>query len=175
MDKGLVHIYTGDGKGKTTASVGLATRALGHGRKVLYVFFHKMPEKYGYNEIDSLQTLGATVLGVAKGHPFCEKHLKAEDLRREAIEGLDEISNMIREQEYDLLVLDEAVVSVRDDFLPEINLLNFIDDKPEPLELVLTGRGATDAMIERADYVSNVTKIKHPYDRKIVAREGVEY
>ena len=175
MDKGLVHIYTGDGKGKTTSSVGLATRALGHGRKVLYVYFHKIPEKYGYNEIDSLAKLGATIRGVAKGHPFCDSDLSVDELSKEAVSGLEEIAKMIEQDEYDLLVLDESVVSVRDNFLPEDKLLDFIDSKPERLELVMTGRGATEAMIAKADYVSNITKVKHPYDRKISAREGVEF
>ena len=175
MDKGLVHIYTGDGKGKTTSSVGLATRALGHGRKVLYVYFHKIPEKYGYNEINSLEKLGAVVRGVAKGHPSCDRNLNVDDLRAATISGLAEIEKMIGGDDYDLLILDEAIISVRDGFLPEENLIEFIDDKPAGLELVITGRGATEAMIQKADYVSRITKVKHPYDRKTPAREGIEF
>lgn len=173
--KGLVHIYTGDGKGKTTSAVGLAVRSLGHGLKVCYAYFHKQPEKYGYTEINMLQKLGATIYGFAKGHPFCDKNIFAENLKAEAPEGLSFLNSIIHSMHFDLLIMDEIIISVRDGYLPEDMLLDFIRNKPADLELVLTGRGATPQLMELADYVSTVTKIKHPYDNSIPCRKGIEF
>lgn len=173
--KGLIHIYTGTGKGKTTAAIGLATRALGHNLKVCYVYFHKQPELYGYNEIQSLEKLGATVMGFAKGHPHLDKSIKVDVVTQEAKEGIKSLYKILEKSDFDLLIMDEILISVRDKFLDEKELIQFVKNKPENLELVLTGRGATDKLIELADYVSEVNKIKHPYDNKITSRKGIEY
>ncbi len=175
MKNGLIHIYTGDGKGKTTAAVGLAVRALGHDQKVCFVYFHKNPEKYGYTEIESLRKLGAETIGFVKEHPFCEKNISIEELSKKTAEALNSLTEKLKDAKYDLLILDEVNISVREGFLPEKKVLEFMDNKPDELELVLTGRGATANMIEKADYVSNIDKIKHPYDKKTSAREGIEY
>ena len=82
---------------------------------------------------------------------------------------------MISKEKYDLLILDEIIISVRDKYLNEEELISFIKEKPEGLELVITGRSATDNMIEMADYVSFIKKIKHPYDNGITSRKGIEY
>ncbi len=174
-EKALVHIYTGDGKGKTTSAVGLAARALGRGLKVCYVSFHKRPEIYGYSEMDTLAKAGATILNRAKGHPKLDSSIDPEKNSREVAEAIDEISELIASTHFDLLILDEIIVSVRDSYLPQQRLLDFIANKPQHLELVMTGRGATDALIEVADYVSHVTKVKHPFDKGIPSRAGVEY
>lgn len=172
---GLIHIYTGEGKGKTTASVGLAVRALGHGLKVCYTHFNKQPELYGYNEIQSLQKLGATVLGFTNGHWSFNPSVTRESSRKEVKSGLAELSEYIRNESPDLLIMDEILISVRDNVISEHELLDFISQKPEHLELVMTGRGASDGLIEKADYVSYIQKIKHPYDQKIYSRRGIEY
>lgn len=175
MKTGLVHIYTGDGKGKTTSAVGLAVRALGHGLRVCYIYFHKDPDKYGYTEIGNLTKLGANVFGFAKGHSFLNKEFTKELLQKQVEEGINFIKSTVFKSNYDLLIIDEIIISVRDGFLPESTLLELITGKPENLELVITGRGATSNMIELANYVSNITKVKHPYDLKILSREGIEY
>jgi cob(I)alamin adenosyltransferase len=172
---GLVHIYTGTGKGKTTAAIGLCTRALGHGLKVCYVSFHKQPEKYGYNEMDSLRKLGAQVINHAKGHPHLDKTLDSQKIKEETYAGLNNIKEIIEKESFDLLVLDEIIISVRDGFLDEQELVEFIKNKPPELELVLTGRGARANIIELADYVSEINHIKHPYDSGISSREGIEF
>ncbi len=172
---GKVHIYTGDGKGKTTSAVGLAVRALGHDLRVCYVYFHKQPEKYGYNEIQNLEKLGARILGFAKGHPHCDTSISPNNLKTESPQGLFELKELLEQDSFDLMILDEIIISVRDGYLEEDELLKFISGKPKHLELVLTGRGATERMIELADYVTNMTKIRHPYDYKITSREGIEY
>lgn len=172
---GLIHIYTGEGKGKTTAAVGLAVRALAHGMKVCYVHFNKQPELYGYNEIQNLKKLGATVLGYTPGHWSFNPSVSPENSRKDVQNGLLALSEFIRNEQPDLLVLDEILISVRDGVLKEDELISFIDRKPEHLELVMTGRGATDGLIERADYVSYIQKIKHPYDQNIFSRQGIEF
>jgi len=173
--KGLIHIYTGDGKGKTTSAVGLGVRALGHNMNVCYAYFHKQPEKYGYTEIKSLEKLGATIFGFAKGHPFCDGSIIPEELKQQAPEGLAFLQKLVANKYFDMLIMDEIVISVRDGYLPEEQLIDFVKNKPSHLELVMTGRGATARLIELADYVSNITKVKHPYDNKITSREGIEY
>lgn len=174
-DLGLIHIYTGDGKGKTTASVGLATRALGSGMKVIYCSFHKHPEKYGYTEIDCLKKLGAQVFTFAKGHPHLDKSMDENAIRREVSEAINTLNRLLENNRADMLILDEILISVRDNYLEEKTLIDFIKNKPPHTELILTGRGATPNVMDLADYVSFVRKIKHPYDRGILSREGIEY
>lgn len=176
MEKtGLIHIYTGDGKGKTTAAVGLATRALGSGLKVCYCSFHKRPEKYGYTEIDSLRKLGATVYNLAKGHPHLDKSIDENVIKQETCEAIDFLKEMLKTTRFDMLIMDEILISVRDAYLTEASLINFIKNKPADTELVLTGRGATENVIQLADYVTFCKKIKHPYDMGILSRAGIEY
>lgn len=172
---GLIHIYTGDGKGKTTSAIGLATRALGGGMKVCYVSFHKRPELFGYTEMDSLRTLGAKVINLAKGHPHLDSSIKRETMETEVNEGLLMLKELIKNEEFDLLILDEILISVRDHYIGEDLLIDFVRNKPQFLELVMTGRGATPALIDLADYVSYVEKLKHPFDRSIQSRKGIEY
>ena len=175
MKKGLVHVYTGTGKGKTTAAVGLATRALGQGMKVVYAHFVKRPDLYGYHEIDSLEKLGATIMGFTDGHPFFNKDVKPERLKEQIREALVYLSGYLKISVPDLLIMDEILITVRDGFLEEDLLLQFIDQKPEGTELVLTGRGVTEKLIARADYVSEINKIKHPFDQGISSRRGIEF
>jgi cob(I)alamin adenosyltransferase len=176
MEKtGLTHIYTGDGKGKTTAAVGLAVRALSNGYNVLYCSFHKRPEKYGYSEMEALKTLGATVLNFAKGHPHLDEDLVGGFAVQDITQSISMISECMYAIKIDLLVMDEILISVRDSCLPETALIDFIKNKPPHIELVLTGRGATPNLIELADYVSEIKKVKHPYDQEIASRKGIDF
>jgi cob(I)alamin adenosyltransferase len=175
MKNGLIHIYTGDGKGKTTAAIGLSARALGHAQKVCYCSFHKDPDRYGYTEMQSLKALGATVRNYAKGHPDLNRRLDGETLQTEIQLAIRELSALIASEPFDLLILDEILIAVRDGFLEEETLLAFMREKPVSLELVLTGRGATEKVMALADYVSFVQKVKHPYDQNIPSREGIEF
>ncbi len=175
MEHGLVHIYTGTGKGKTTAAVGLASRALGQNFNVVYAHFMKRPELYGYHEIDSLKKLGATVFAFTDGHPFFNKEVKPEDLKKQVEDALVFLSGYLQSSQTDLLIMDEIIIAVRDGFVSEECILEFIDSKPKHTELVLTGRGATDKLIARADYVSEINKMKHPFDQGIPSRKGIEF
>ena len=173
--KGLIHIYTGQGKGKTTSAVGLAIRAKGHGLKVCYLYFHKDPQKWDYGEHRILEKLGVAVFGFAEKHPHFYKDISKDEIRMECLKGLEFIKNIFQENKYDIFILDEIIISLRDGFLTEKEVLDILDLKPKNLELILTGRGATDTIIEKADLVSRIEKIKHPYDSGIQRRIGIEY
>ena len=175
MTTGLIHVYTGTGKGKTTAAVGLCNRAIGHGLKTCYVSFNKNPEKYGYNEIQSLQKLGVDVYHFAKGHPHLNPTIDTDFICKETKEGLEKVREIIKSKNPDLLVLDEIIISVRDKFIEESELIQFINEKPENLELVLTGRGASAELLKLAHYVSEINCIAHPYNNGIKSRKGVEF
>ncbi len=173
--KGLIQVYTGDGKGKTTSAVGLAVRALGQGLKVGYIYFHKEPEKWGYGEHESLKKLGISVFCFAKKHPHFNKDIKNEEICKECLDGLEFIKKLYRENRYDLLILDEIIISLADGFLKEAEVLEILELKPENLELVLTGRGFPESLIEKVDLISEIKNIKHPYDKGINKRKGIEY
>ncbi len=175
MTRGLIQVYTGEGKGKTTAVVGLAVRARGHNLKVCYVYFHKNPKRWDYGEHKILKKIGVDVFGFAGKYPrFC-KNLKRGEIRGECLKGLEFIKKIYKEKKYDILILDEINISLRDGFLSEKEVMDIISAKPENLELVLTGRGATKKIIKAADLVSKVEKVKHPYDLGVQRRIGVEY
>lgn len=175
-NKGLVHIYTGEGKGKTTAAIGLATRAVGGGLKVCYVSFHKRPEKYGYTEMDSLRNLGVVVMNFVKGgRPRLNRSTDSQSIAEEAKRALQTISELIVNQNFDLLIMDEVIITVGSNYISEEEFIKFVQNKPEHTELVLTGRGATPNLIEQADYVSHIQKIKHPFDKGTPSRKGIEY
>lgn len=178
--KGLIQVYTGNGKGKTTAAIGLACRAVGHNLKVCYISFHKNPKTWGYGEHNSLQKLEIDCFGFSKGRPNLYKTSSRqtdsyENIRKKCLEGLEFIKTLFTKNIYDIIILDEIFISIKNDFLKEKEVLDILDTKPEKLELVLTGRNATKAIIEKADLVSEIKKIKHPYDLKIRRRKGIEY
>ncbi len=175
MKKGLIQIYTGPGKGKSTAAIGQAVRAAGHGLKVGLVTFFKDPEAFGYGEYKSLEKLGIKSFLFAKKHPHFYKELNPNDVRQECSRGLEFISKLFRDPSWDMLVLDEINIAVRDGFLHEEEVLSLLEAKPEKLELVLTGRGITEKVMEKADLVSEVREVKHPYSRGIKSRKGIEY
>ncbi|MDI6641782.1 MAG: cob(I)yrinic acid a,c-diamide adenosyltransferase [Elusimicrobiota bacterium] len=171
---GLIQVYTGDGKGKTTAAVGLASRAVAHGLKVCYIYFHKDPDKWEYGELKTLKKCGVEIYGFAKKHPHFYKDVSLEEIRQECLSAIKFIKQIYQEK-YDILILDEILISVRDKFITEEELLDLVNMKPEKLELVLTGRGATEKIIKQADLVSEIKKVKHPYDKGIQKRKGIEY
>lgn len=173
--KGLIQVYTGDGKGKTTAAVGLAARARGHNLRVCYIYFLKSPEKWEYGEHRNLEKLGVDVIGFAKKHPHFYKDVPREEVRKECLAGLEFINKVYREGRYDILILDEINISLSQGFLKEEEVLEILDRKPEDLELILTGREAAPKIIEKADLVSEIQKIKHPYDLGVPSRKGIEY
>ena len=173
--KGLIQVYTGAGKGKSTAAIGQAARAAGHGFKVGFISFFKDPEVFGYGEYKSLKKLGVKTFLFAKKHPHFYKELNPDDVCRECSKGLQFIKELFRDPSWDMLILDEINIAVRDGFLKEEDVLSLLDAKPENLELILTGRGVTEKIIEKADLVSEVKEVKHPYSQGAKSREGIEY
>jgi len=174
MEKGLIEVYTGDGKGKTTAVIGLACRATGHNLKVCYIYFHKNPERWGYGEFKILEKIGVDIFGFAKEHPHFDK-VEKEKLREECLKGIEFIKKIYEEKKYDVIICDEILISLRDGFLNEEEIIKIMEEKPENIELVLTGRYITKKIIEKADLVSEIKKIKHPYDKGIKSRKGIEF
>jgi len=174
-EKGLIQVYTGDGKGKSSAATGQAVRAIGHNFKVGFISFFKDPEVFGYGEYEPLQKLGIKTFFFAKKHPHFYKDLSFDEVRGECLKGVEFIKELFQDQSWDILVLDEINISIRDGFLKEEEVLSLLEAKPQRLELILTGRGATEEIIRQADLVSEVKNIKHPYDQGIQRREGIEY
>ena len=175
MEKGLIHIYCGDGKGKTTAAVGLAVRAAGAGKKVLIARFLKNNRSA---ELASLEKIpGITVLPIEKEFGF----IRREDnpVRQEAAKYYStyfETAVRKAEQEgFDLLVLDEINAAVKLRIVEKDRLEEFLEKRPESLEVVLTGRDPAPEICSLADYISEIKKIKHPFDEGIRARSGIEY
>ena len=177
-ETGLIHIYTGTGKGKTTAAIGLAARALGSGLSVCYCSFHKHPEKYGYTEMESLKKLDARVINFAKHHPHMDENVTDETInaiKKEVTEAINSLTTLLSAQQFDMLIMDEIFISLRDNYLDEDILIEFIKSKPEKTELVLTGRGATEKTMSLAHYITNMECVKHPYYQNIPSRKGIEY
>ena len=171
--KGLIHIYCGDGKGKTTAAMGLALRSAGAGRRVLVLQFFKDGNS---SEVKALKNF-ATVDVVEQTRRFGFSWTLSEEELREAKAYYSSLLEdaMAKSKEYDLLVLDEAMSACAHGVIDEGELLAFLREKPEGLEVVLTGRDPSQAMQEAADYITEMKKVKHPFDQGIGAREGVEY
>ncbi len=149
-----MHIYTGEGKGKTTSAVGLALRALSRGLRVCYVNFNKGAGVYSNSEVESLKQNGAYVFVGTGQHPDFDIDNSIKSHTTEIQSALERIDRLVQTEEFDMLVLDEILISVRDGFLEEDVLADFIKRKPQGLELVITGRGATERLIELSDYVS---------------------
>ncbi len=179
LEKGLVQIYTGDGKGKTTAAFGLALRAAGQGNKVLIYQFLK-PPSLDIGERFALQ-LGAVRIRVeALDVPWdMSKSLEDEKavskIQGAISEALERIAQTAEKRFYDVLILDEIVFCLSKGLAKLEDVKNIIDRRHPSVEIVLTGRGATDELIELADLVTEMKNIKHPFDKGTAARRGIEY
>lgn len=174
--RGLTLVYTGHGKGKTTAALGLAMRAHGRKKKVLMIQFIKSPKRR-YGERNSLEELGIELIQTGIGFTWT----KTPEEHRQALKTAWEMTKArVMEGEHDLIILDEinnalAIDSFPiDDVLPLQEVLNLIDQRPEGMHLVLTGRDANPEIIEKADLVSEVVVHKHYYDEGIPAVIGIE-
>ncbi len=169
--KGFVQVYTGDGKGKTTAAIGLAVRAVGAGLKVFIGQFVKGME---YSELKSLERFAPQLLVRQYGRKSFVHNKPTDEDFRLAREGYEDIRRAIISQQYDVVILDEASVAVYFSLLTVDDLLALIDGKPDAVELVFTGRKADPRLLERADLVTEMKEVKHYYQKGIVARDGIE-
>ena len=170
----LIHIYTGDGKGKTTAAVGLTIRYAGSGGKVLFSQFlkdNKSSELCILKKIDEVDV-------VLCNETFGFYSKMDDETKRKAKEAysnyLSEIINMATKQDFQMLVLDEIIGAYNNNLIEHEFFLEFLRNKPDQLEVVITGRNPQKELVELADYVSEIIKVKHPYDRGITARTGIE-
>lgn len=170
MDKGLVHLYCGPGKGKTTAAMGLALRALGQGMQVTVVQFLKSGTS---GELAPLRQLGANVFSGKAGTKFVSQMTVEE--KKATREMQTTHLRQAMELHCDMLILDEACAAVQLQMVDEELLRQAVLDRPESREVVLTGREPAEWMLSAADYVTEMQCRRHPYDRGITARKGVEY
>ena len=170
---GLIHIYCGDGKGKTTAALGLALRAAGSGRRVLLLQFFKDGKSSEFTALAHVPRIEV----VPQTRAFGFSWTLSEEERAEArayYSGLLEEA-FRKSADFDLLVLDEAMSACTTEAIDEAHLLALLAEKPVELEVVLTGRNPSQALMDAADYVTEMKKRKHPYERGIAARKGIEY
>ena len=177
-DKGYVQVYTGDGKGKTTATMGLALRALGQGKTVSITMFTKGGDDYGeikaFNKLqpDIRKNLTINQAGLDR---IVYTSNETEEDRRIMKQGWENAKKVINSGETDLVVLDEINIAVELNMIDEKDVLETIKNKPENVEIVMTGRNAHKSIIEAADLVSNIQAVKYYYNAGIMAREGIEY
>lgn len=169
---GLVQVYTGNGKGKTTASLGLGFRAAGRGLNVLMIQFLKPAEDYG-EHIAAGRFDNFTIMPMGLDH-MCHTVPREEDVRL-ASETLAQAEKLIFSGRYDLVILDEVNVAMSRRYLEPCKVIDMLKRRPGNIEIVLTGRGAPPEIIEYADLVTEMLMIKHPFDRGVKARKGIEY
>ena len=172
--QGLIHLDCGDGKGKTTAAMGLALRAVGHGFHVGVVQFLKDGDSGELAPLSSLPGVRVLSGKGVKGFSFQMSEEEKKTVKQCHEKHLDKAIGWCREGWCGLLILDEVVDAVNSGLLEKEMLLGFLQEKPSALEVVLTGRNPGKELVDLSDYYSEVRKIKHPYDRGITAREGIE-
>lgn len=172
--KGLVSIFTGDGKGKTTAAIGTAVRAAGYGLRVFIVFFAK-GGNYPCGEANTLSELpNITVTSCHHKNWIDKNNVKAED-KKLAESALTEAREAMLNNNYDLMILDEINIAINYGLIGLDEVISFVKGKPQNLELILTGRYAEPKLVEMADMVIEMSIIKHPYGKGIKARRGIDY
>ncbi len=171
---GCVHIYCGDGKGKTTACIGLAVRQSGvKDAKVLFVQFSKCGDS---SEVEVLKSIPAIEYRCVPQRFGFSWNMTNEQVQEATVLYSNLLEEALHDSEkYDLLVLDEVLSSCSNGFISEARLTEFLQNLPQNLEVALSGRNPSESLIETADYVSSIQKVKHPYDEGQPSRKGVEY
>ncbi len=175
QEKGLVVVYTGLGKGKTTAALGLVLRAVGYKKKCLIVQFGKA---WFTGELVGIKKLSPYVKIIQGGKGFLGilgSKVKREDHIKAATQTYDLLYNEITSGKWDIVVADEIIGAVYSKVLPFAKLLQLIQDKPDTMDLVLTGRYAGKKLIKIADLVTEMKEIKHPYQKGILAKKGLDF
>jgi cob(I)alamin adenosyltransferase len=175
--QGLIHIYTGSGKGKTTAAFGLAARAAGHGKRVLFAQFLKGggPDS-GEIIAGKRQLLNMEIMRFQQVHPLFDPSVDLEKLAGRIEEDYAQVERLIMKGNFDMVILDEINNCVSQRLLSVEAILELMENKPEHLELVFTGRDADPKIMERADYVTEMRMVKHPAESNgTPARKGIEY
>ncbi len=173
VSRGLVYIFTGDGKGKTSAALGVVLRALGHGMRVHITYF--MKGDYPYGERAILSKLPNVTMASFGSREFINPaNIKPEEIEQAKL-ALAAAREAILSGNYDLIVLDEVNIAVAWKLVELDEVVRLIEDKPKNVELILTGRRADTKLVQLADLVTEMLKIKHPYDEGVLARKGIDY
>ncbi len=175
LEQGCVHIYCGDGKGKTSAAIGLAVRAAGRGNRVAVARFLKNDDS---GEIPVFEKLpGIELVPCSRSFGFVSQ--MDEETRRQAAvyyqKVFDDVWRYAKEENFDVLILDEIMAACNYGLVSEESVLQMLRGRPGTMEIVLTGRNPSEKLLEQADYVSEICMRKHPYTKGICAREGIEY
>lgn len=169
----MVHIYCGDGKGKTTCAMGLAVRAAGHGRRVVVAQFLKGGNSGERVILEQLPTVTCLPVPETIKFVFAMNDEEKAEARAQMTAAFDEAVRL--GQESDLLVLDELNSAISTGMVPLERVTAFLDSRPENLEVVITGRDPAEELQTRADYITEMRKVKHPFDKGLNAREGIEW
>jgi cob(I)alamin adenosyltransferase len=173
LSQGMIQVYTGDGKGKTTAALGLACRAVGHGYKVLIIQFMKGNLDYGEMETARRLVPHLTIRPMGRGCRISRENLDPVDVKL-CHEAMSYARGAVTGGEYDIVVLDEINVAMDLGLIPKEEILTLLAERPSHVELILTGRHAAQEIIERADLVTEMKEIKHYYRKGIASRTGIE-
>jgi len=172
LSKGYIQVYTGDGKGKTTAAIGLAVRAAGAGLKVRFIQFMKGQT---YSELKSLAKFSDYIELIQTGGVKCIRKEEVTDKdRQEATKAIDLAYQTLKNADVDILILDEILVAQWFELVAETTILDLMGKKPNGMELILTGRRAADSIVEKANLVTEMREIKHYYQQGVHARKGIE-
>lgn len=171
--RGLVEVYTGDGKGKTSAALGVALRAVGHGLRVHVIFF--MKGDFPYGEQRALEQLPGASFECFGSQHFVDPRVVKEEEKEEAQRALEAARRAMESGQYDVLVLDEVNVASAWKLVDIEEVMELIERKPEDLELILTGRYADPHLVAMADLVTEMIEVKHPLKQGVLARQGIDY
>ena len=174
METGCVHIYCGDGKGKTTTGMGLCTRAAGYGSKVLIYQFMKNNRTSERKILEQVPNITFVDGLETEKFSFCMTEEEKEERRAYYLEQFRFITEKAENEGYQVLFMDELIYTIRAGLFDEKVLVDYLKRKPEYLEIILTGQNPGQELLKLADYVSEIRKIKHPYDRGLKSRMGIE-
>lgn len=176
LERGMVQVYTGKGKGKTTAALGLAFRAAGHGLKTLMIQFMKETE-ICCGELISVEIHDPLISIKRYGGNFLEGYSpkKFQTIQERIKAGIGNAAQVISKREVDILILDEIGEAIGHGLIDVDVVIKLIEKRPKNMEIVLTGRYMPDELIERADLVTEMKEVRHPYKAGVKARQGIEY
>lgn len=172
--KSLIHIYCGDGKGKTTASIGLGVRAAGYGMKVVFTQFMKNNSSNELKILEKIDNIHMLFCDKEFGFVWNMTEQEKEDAKKEYTKQFEKAIDYAVKNNCDMLIMDEFMSCFELQFIDNNKALEFLRNKPEKLEVVLTGRNPSDELCELADYITEMKKIKHPFDNGVNARNGIE-
>ncbi len=173
-NQGLIHVYTGDGKGKTTASVGLGIRAAGRDFKVIMVQFLKSSDTGELKIIEKLDNFEVHRFERTRGFFWTLNDKEKLELQEDIDKAMEFVNDILTSGDCDLLILDEVMGSIKNKLIDVDRLVDMLKNRKPHIEVVLTGRNVPSEIVEIADYVSEINPIKHPFDKGIPARRGIE-